>query len=735
LSGENLQIDSFQIEALHCADEFAVIQAALSSADGIVEISPNYVSRTLRVTYNADETTPSHLRRRLREIGFPPSPEASQSDESPPSTTSTKLRRTTALAGLLLVGGLLGYLVFPAEFWPACLAVASTILAGWPVVWAAWRAIRVRRIDMNVLMSIAATGALATAQWYEAATAMFLFGVAIWLESYSMGRAHRAVRSLVELTPPVAHRVANLTQDVLQEADSSDGQPDVEDVPVEQLLVGDRVLVKPGERIGVDGVVQSGRSAVNQAPITGESVPVDKNKGDWVYAGSLNGDGVLVIRNERPSNDTTLAHVRRLIEQAEAARSPTQRFVDRFAARYTPAVIALAVCLATVPPLLAALGSPWPAEANFLEWFHRGLVLLVIACPCALVISTPITIVCGLHRAARKGILIKGGEFLEAMAHPDCVAFDKTGTLTVGLPQVVDVVAESGCSPEDVLQLAASLEAGSAHPLATAIVDAAQRRGIVRSAADEVQSLPGLGVAGKVDGQPATVASPRHFEADGFEIPAEIAQALNAEEAATVALVARDQVVIGAIMLADQPRPTAKSTIESLRAQRVSRVSMLTGDHQAAAKSMAGQLGIDEVYSGLLPADKVLTVQKLTDETSNLVMVGDGVNDAPALAAARVGVALGSQSSDTALETADVVIMSPRLSRLPELIRLARTTRRRLIENISLAIFIKAVVLVLAALGHATMWMAVAADVGASLLVVFNGMRLLGPANTSLLEE
>lgn len=731
MSGENLKVDSFRIEALHCADEFALIQAALSSSDGIVEISPNYVSRTLRVTYSPDETSASNVRQQLRDIGFPPTAESSSTGEPAPASHSAKLRLTTVFSGFLLAVGLLGHLFASTAFWPVCLAIAATLLAGWPVVLAAWRAIRVRRIDMNVLMSMAAAGALATGQWFEAATAMFLFGVAIWLESYSMGRAHRAVRSLVNLTPPVAHRILPQAGNNLQVFGQSEQQADVEDVPVEQLSIGDQILVKPGERIGVDGVVWSGQSAVDQAPITGESVPVDKGEGDWVYAGSLNGNGLLVIQNERSANDTTLAQVRRLIEQAEAARSPTQRFVDRFAARYTPAVIALAVCLAIVPPLLATLNSPWPAEADFLEWFHRGLVLLVIACPCALVISTPITVVCGLHRAAKHGILIKGGEFLEAMAHPDCVAFDKTGTLTVGRPQVVDVVSESGRSLEEVLQLAASLEAGSGHPLAAAIVDAAEKRGLVRSAADQVHSLPGVGVEGNVGGQAVIVASPRHFEADGFELSSEVGQALGAKDAATVAMVAKDKSVIGAILLADQPRPNAKSTIEGLRSRHVSRIAMLTGDHHAAAEAMARQLGIDEVYADLLPADKVTTVEELSRQTSNLVMVGDGVNDAPALAAARVGVAMGSQSSDTALETADVVIMAPRLSRLPELIRVARSTRRRLIENISLAILIKGIVLVLAALGQATMWMAVAADVGASLLVVFNGMRLLGPAEKS----
>lgn len=713
----------FHISALHCADEFSLIAKGLDELAGVSRLAPNYVKRDLHVTYLPDEIDEPSIARRLQEIGFA----AEIAGESPvsraPSLDSQRMRLTTLLAGVLLAAAFAAHLLSAREIVVASLAIVSTVLSGWPVARSAWRALRLRHVDMNVLMIVAGAGALATAQWFEGSTAMFLFGVSLWLESYSTGRANRAVRSLLEFTPDIAHRL-----------DLSDGGFDLDaveaaiatDVALSEIAVGDHVLVKPGERIGVDGIVAAGHSSVNQAPITGESAPVEKAAGDRVFAGSLNSEGALTIRAERTSHDSTLAHIARLVAEAQSSRSPTQRFIDRFAKRYTPAVIALAICLAFGPPLMAWAGLAWPAEPEFREWFHRGLVLLVIACPCALVISTPITIVCGLHRAARSGTLIKGGEFLEAAGRIDCVVFDKTGTLTAGQPRVTRIETADGHTEEQVLRVAAALESPSEHPLAVAILTAARERdGLAIEPAAEFEALRGFGVTGQLGGEPHFVASPRYFfdqklgreNLDDFNF--------SGEGAATIALVGTRRRVLGAIHLADTIRGDAADAIAELKRLGVKRVAMLTGDNGAVAARIGHQAGIEHVYAELLPLHKVAQVERLHREFPNLAMVGDGVNDAPALAAARIGIALGSQSSDTALETADIVVMTPRLAHIPALMRLGRHTRRLLMQNIGLALAIKAAVLMLAAAGLATMWMAVAADVGASLLVITNGMRLL----------
>jgi Cd2+/Zn2+-exporting ATPase len=472
---------------------------------------------------------------------------------------------------------------------------------------------------------------------------------------------------------------------------------------------------------------------VNQAPITGERAPIDKTTGDHVFAGTLNGEGSLEIRATRAATESTLAHIARLVEQAQAARSPTERFVDHFARRYTPTVILLAVLLACVPPLVAyTIGAEWASVVAPIDWFHRGLVLLVIACPCALVISTPVTIVCGLHRAARHGILVKGGAHLESAGVVDCIAFDKTGTLTTGDAEVLGIVPVGDATADDALRLAAMLERHSEHPLAAAIVAAAAARGLDVPETSRFAAIRGFGVEGDHEGVTYYVGSPRLFRTNGWGGAAahrDFTDEVPAAAAATVALVGTRERIAGAILLADPPRADAAFAVRQLKQMGVARIVMITGDSRATAQWIAGQLGIDDARAELLPQDKVDEVARLVQTHPRMAMVGDGVNDAPALAASRLGIALGSQASDTALETADVVIMSPKLERVVELLRLGRRTRAVLWQNILLSLAIKALVFVLAALGIATMWMAVAADVGASMLVIFNGMRLLGDAN------
>lgn len=699
----------YHIPGLDCSEELALIERGLRDRPGIEEITPDYLNRNLRVTLDPARTTEGDVAAQLKQIGFPPQQEKTSSDEADNATSAISQHWTTALGGILILIALAAYL-FGAP-WTAVSAVliVSTLCSGLPVARAAWRAVRLKWLDMNALMTIAATGALAIGETSEAAAAMFLFGVSIWLESYSLDRARRAVRTLVELEPTVAHRVQ---------------QGATVDVDPEELQIGDEILVKPGERFPVDGVVERGISSVNQAPITGESTPVEKSAGDELFAGTLNGEAALHMRATRPAAESTLAHISRLVEQAQTDRSPTQRFVDKFARRYTPAVIALAVMLAIVPPLLGQVGLLGSGiDTQWVTWLERGLVLLVIACPCALVISTPVTIVCGLRQAAREGILVKGGEHLENAALIDAVAIDKTGTLTEGKPKVVRIEAFAGRAEDDILRIAAALEHQSEHPLATAIVNAATQREVELPTIADFEALRGYGVRASINGVTYFIGNERLLAE--YVDPRATSAALGIDGANTLALVATSDEVLGVIYLADTAREDAEQSLLGLHELGIRPIAMLTGDRQSVADEMAAKLSIDEVHAELLPEQKLDLVEKLAKRYNTLAMVGDGVNDAPALARAHLGIALGSQASDTALETADVVIMTPRLTRLVDLVRIGRYCRRLLHQNIALALGIKLVVLLAAAVGWATMWMAVAADVGASMLVIANGMRIL----------
>jgi Cd2+/Zn2+-exporting ATPase len=546
-------------------------------------------------------------------------------------------------------------------------------------------------------------------EYEEAATALFLFAVAQLLEARSMDRARHAIRSLMDLSPAQAT--------VLR-----DGRE--ERVAADSVEVGEVVVVRPGEKIAVDGDVVSGRSSVDQAPITGESVPVDKEPGAEVFAGTLNGAGALEVRSTRSATDTTLARIIHAVEDAQASRAPSQTFVDRFARVYTPIVVAAAVIVFLLPPLLGF--GAWG------EWFYRALVLLVVACPCALVISTPVTVVSALAGSARRGILIKGGLHLENAGRATVVALDKTGTLTEGTPEVVDVVAFDGSSEIAVLELAAAAEARSEHPIARAVVRYARALRIVPAAASETAAAAGHGVVATVAGRYIHVGSERFFSELGA-LDERIRDRLARLDGAgrTVVLVgvadradARPD-VRGAITLTDRIRPHAAAALRALHAAGIERIVMLTGDNAAAAHAVAVRLGVDDFRAGLLPADKVSAIEELQVAGARVLMVGDGVNDAPALAAADVGVAMGSAGTDVALETADIALMADDLSKLPETVRFARKAERIIRTNIALSIVTKAAFILLAVAGLATLWMAVLADMGTSLIVIANGLRAL----------
>ena len=570
------------------------------------------------------------------------------------------------------------------------------------------------RLDIDVLMGLAILGAIGLGQWDEAATVAFLFGLSETLESLSLDRARRAIRKLLEIAPQTAERI---------EPDGSSRS-----VPAGEIRAGDRVLVRAGDTIPVDGSVIKGRSGVDQKTITGESVPVECGPGDAVYAGTVSGEGTLEIEASGPVSGALISRIVAQVREAQSGRAVVERRISRFAAYYTPAVVILAVLVMAVPPLLAWAGSGGTGAGGQLwhDWFYKGLVVLVIACPCALVIATPVAVVSGLAAAARGGILIKGGEFLEEIGRLRALAFDKTGTLTLGQPDVVEVVCAPGEHDESrVLQIAAALGDRGGHVLGKAIARHARDLRIDVPVADDYRAIPGKGALGRVDAVEYHLGSHRYIDEAGLCRPSFHADLAEAETAVgtSVALTAASG-PLGWIRLADRPRPEAARVLDELHRLGL-RTIMLTGDNALTAADVARELGIGEQRAGLLPDDKVTAISDLASRHGPTGMVGDGVNDAPALAAARVSIALGGISSGAALETADIVLLADDLGRLPWLIRLSRATLARIHQNIALALLTKALVLALALFGLANLWMAIAADVGTTLVVIANALRLL----------
>lgn len=591
--------------------------------------------------------------------------------------------------------------------------LASKLLYGLGIVAGAWfvlprafLAIRRLQPDMNLLMVISVVGAAWIGDWLEASTVACLFSISLLLEKWSVGHTRRAVETLLDLTPPLAR--------LLQ----PNGQQ--QEVPPEQVSVGSILLVKPGERFALDGRVRQGSSFVNQAPMTGESLPVAKMPGDLVFAGTINGDGALEMQTTKTAGATTLAHLIRMVSEAQSRRSQSEQWVERFAQTYTPVVLSLAVAIFLIPPLF--LGGEW------YDWFYRSLVLLVIACPCALVISTPVSIVAGIAAAARQGVLIKGGAYLELPGRLKAIAFDKTGTLTQGTLRVVDVVPLPGHSTEQLLELAASMEARSEHPIGKAISEHARRQKANLKPVLNFQIVPGKGATAEFEGEHYWLGSRRYLEERG-QATEELRSSLDklSLQGVTVVTVGTSERLVGYLALADTVRTNARETIEELHHLGISSIVMLTGDNSSTARTIAESTGVDEIQSDLLPADKVTAIETLVSKHQTVAMVGDGVNDAPAMARASLGIAMGAAGSDTALETADIALMSDDLSRLPWLIRHSRRTMGIIQANIVFALAIKSLFVVLTLFGFASLWVAIAADMGASLLVIFNGLRLLKP--------
>lgn len=773
-----------RIAGMDCGSCALTIENSMRQLPGVDDVSVSFATESMELRGSA---SPELVERRLRELGY------RLADAAKAGAATAAPEEMRGLAGFLKflwsqprlrIAGLAGAGVLLATIaaftWPALPGAAQLdllyamviVVVGAPVFSKGFRALLfARRVTIDLLMAIATLGALFIGEGGEAVTVILLFTLGEALEAYSASRARDSLRSLMALQPQEAtllepHQgdhdqpppAAARGHDHHEDCDGHDDHQHGHEVhygaqvpvaaaaevhyhqrivPVEQVAVGDRLLVKPGQRIPVDGEIIDGSSAVNQAAVTGESMPVDRGPGDEVLAGTVNGSGALEIVTRRPSGNSTIARIARLVEEAQAKRSPAERFIDRFAQWYTPAVVALAMLVVAIPVL--AFGQPLLDMDGSRGWLYRGLALLIIACPCALIISIPVTVVSALTRLANLGILVKGGAQLDRLADVRTVAFDKTGTLTRGRPAVTAVRGQecshddafgstecAGC--DDVVALAAAVEGASEHPVAHAIVSAATARQLERRyrPAGMVTAMAGRGVIGELaGGQRVAVGNVALFPDQGAEVGALHGPAV--AEGNTLMYVARDDKVVGYIGVQDEVRETTAAALAELKAGDAAvRTVMLTGDSAAVARRVAERVGgIDEVRAGLLPEQKLAAIEELHERHGTIAMVGDGINDAPALARADIGIAMGGSGTAQAMETADVVLMQDDLSHVPAALRLARLSRRLIKQNIVLSLGLKLAFLALAVPGLATLWMAVVADVGATLIVTLNGMRML----------
>jgi Cd2+/Zn2+-exporting ATPase len=778
-----LRTETYRITGMDCADCAKTIEHGVSKLDGVTSCSLNFGAAVLKVEGASRDV----VIQRVKALGYGVANDPHQTQKADTSTPATanwisrlpsngllgflkfllqKTDTTMAVLGALLI---LPSLIFveigplftgvkPESLVFDTLSLAAMLVAGFPIARSAWRAITINReININVLMTMAAIGAVIIGAYTEAGLVMVLFAIGEALEGYTAERARDSIRSLMEVVPneatllelPTEAHVSPTTATstdgfISLDAIAMPGEHGHETAPhyherrvdVTMLKVGNLIMVKPGERIAMDGRIRKGASSVNQAPITGESVPVEKQPGNEVFAGTINGEGTLEIEVTNLAADNTISRIIRMVEEAQERKAPAERFVDQFAKYYTPMVVAIAALVAVVPPLLfGAPFLPLGEGGGDQGWLYRALELLVVACPCALVISTPVVIISAISNAARNGVLIKGGAYLEALSKVKAIAFDKTGTLTEGQPRVVQVKSIHCSNPQtgscancdDLLALASAVEKRSEHPLAKAVVVAADENNLSTKypAAESVKAITGKGVIGNVNGHDVVIGSHVYFDQT---LPHDRAQCDEIETASaagrTTMLVGTDNGYVGYITVADAVRDSSRQAIAELKQAGVTSLVMLTGDNAATAQKIADEVGVNEVKAELLPENKVDAIKELLYKHGSVAMVGDGVNDAPALATATVGIAMGAGTAQ-AMETADVVLLGNDLSKLPFALKLSRAALNTIRANIAFAIGIKLAFLVLVLLGFGTMWMAVLADVGASLLVTLNGMRLL----------
>ena len=693
-----MSTQQYRLQNLSCANCAAKFEKNVASLDTVQEVKLNFGAAKLTITGDATIE-------QLEEAGaFDNIKVVSATTRSVEEYVPFYKRRENKLAAIALLFVIIGYVT--EQTYPSVapwIFGAAIILGGIDIFKVGLQNLVKLEFDMKTLMTIAIIGAAIIGEWEEAAIVVFLFAVSEALEAYSMNKARQSIRQLMDIAPVTA----------MKKVQHGDHVHEVE-VETEQLKIGDIIIVKPGAKIAMDGVVVAGKTTVNEASITGEAMPALKEEGAAVFAGTLNEEGAIEVRVTKHVNDTTIAKIIHLVEEAQEEKAPSQKFVDRFAKVYTPLIMLVALLVAVLPPLF---GGDWS------HWIYQGLAVLVVGCPCALVISTPVAIVTAIGNAAKQGVLIKGGAYLEALGHVKAVAFDKTGTLTKGQPAVTNLYTHD---EKRLLQVAGAVETKSQHPLARAILQYAFVQKLYVPQVEEFQSVTGKGATGIVDGKHVYVGS-LSWISTLIDVPAEVFTQARVYESEGKSLVAVTQgdVFLGLIAVADEVRDESAAILQQLSDIGIRESVMLTGDGQRTAEAIAKTLGVQHIRASLLPEQKLTEIKALKEKYSDVVMVGDGVNDAPALAAATVGIAMGGAGTDTALETADIALMSDDLTKLPYTIRLSRKTLRIIKQNIAFALGLKLLAIMLVVPGWLTLWIAIFADIGATLLVVLNSLRLL----------
>ncbi|MFK4391108.1 heavy metal translocating P-type ATPase [Bacillus sp. AFS026049] len=687
---------TFEIAGMDCGSCAKSIENHLNTLSTVRNVRVNFSTGKMKIEHSdSDENIISEVSK----IGFKAS---LQSNKKSIQTNKSNENGLITLSGILIALGFIGSFNGISPIMSTILYAIAMVISGFKPVKSAFYAIKSRSLDMNVLMSAAAIGAALIGEWLEGATVVWLFAIGNLLQTKSIERTRNSIRNLMDLAPPEAW--VRVGSEIIKKS-------------VEEITVGDIIIVKPGDKIPLDGEIIQGESSVNQAPITGESIPVDKEIGDTVYAGTINENGSLEIKVTKLVEDTTISKIIHLVEEAQEQKAPTEAFVDKFASVYTPIVFILALAIMLLPPLLGF--GTWG------DWFYKGLELLVVACPCALVISTPVAIVSAIGNAAKNGVLIKGGTFLEKAGAISAIAFDKTGTLTEGKPKVTEI-RTLHVTEDELLSIALTLEDYSTHPIAKAIVGYANEKGIQPKIGELFRSIVGKGVQATIEGNIYYGGNLKLFEEMNVsldDVKNHVQEIQN--KGKTVVIIGTQHQVIGIIAVSDIIRETTASTLKALKQSGVNQTVMLTGDNEGSAKMIASEANVTRYFADLLPEDKVDSIKKLQNEGHKVAMVGDGINDAPALATADLGIAMGGAGTDTAMETADIVLMADNLDKLPHTIKLSRKALTIIKQNIWFSVIIKVIALALIFPGWLTLWMAVLSDTGAALIVILNALRLL----------
>lgn len=695
---QNKNLRIYNVEGMDCGSCAKSIEKHLNTIASVKDVSVNFSTGKMKVEH---ENSVDDIISEVSKIGFKASLNSNdrQSNQTPQKKEGYGY---ITLSGILILLGFIGSFTGISGLMTTILYAAAMFISGYKPVKSAFYSIKSRSLDMNVLMSAVAIGAALIGEWLEGATVVWLFALGTTLQNMSIEKTRNSIRNLMDLAPSEAWiKVGS----------------ELKKKPVEEISVGDILVIKPGEKIPLDGKIIKGESSINQAPITGESIPVDKETGDTVYAGTINENGSLEVSVTKLEEDTTIAKIIHLVEEAQEQKAPTQAFVDKFANIYTPIVFLLALVIMVLPPLFGF--------GTYGEWFYKGLELLVVACPCALVISTPVAIVSAIGNAAKNGILIKGGTFLERAGSITAIAFDKTGTLTEGKPKVSNIKSFT-TSEEELLSIALTLEYYSTHPIAKTIVEYTTNKGIQPKEAEAFKSIVGKGVQATINNEIFYAGNARLFEELNIPFNTVVSEVRDIQsKGKTVVIIGTQHEILGVISVADTIRTTTVNALNGLKQVGVKEVVMLTGDHEGTAKMISKEASVSRYFAELLPEDKVNAIKQLQKEGHMVAMVGDGINDAPALATADLGIAMGGAGTDTAMETADIVLMADNLEKLPHTIHLSRKALTIIKQNIWFSIIIKIVALVLIFPGYLTLWLAVLSDTGAAIIVILNALRLL----------